>query len=220
MDNPNWFKPESPPGPLHTWRLHSCCPTVDKWALQKQSATGANPMVFHALLNSGNPQKVHCCNTVEIQNKCKREWLRLKAWDLAHLRCFQQAGWKTSHKDTSDWLDRVMKGTMPKKNPWQFPKDSVKSSCTYESDFMAGSGPPLLPLPGIVKVDLEFNVARKYGLQCRTLECWYGDAERNRAISISIQKRTETMWQQLPWTAVFEDLQLLLRAADAPGLTP
>ena len=88
MDNPNWFKPESPPGPLHTWRLHSCCPTVDKWALQKQSATGANPMVFHALLNSGNPQKVHCCNTVEIQNKCKREWLRLKAWDLAHLRCF------------------------------------------------------------------------------------------------------------------------------------
>ena len=26
--------------------------------------------------------------------------------------------------------------------------------------------------------------------------------------------------QQLPWTTVFEDLQLLLRSADAPGLTP
>ena len=26
--------------------------------------------------------------------------------------------------------------------------------------------------------------------------------------------------QQLPWTAAFEDLQLLLRSADAPGLTP
>ena len=39
-------------------------------------------------------------------------------------------------------------------------------------------------------------------------------------VSHTTRNQSASKLQQLPWTAVFEDLQLLLRSADAPGLTP